>query len=583
MRLDPGDAVALDTRGDVFVDKGEFDRAIEDYDAALRLNPKLSLALRDRGAAYYFKRDYRRAIDDEGAAIAIDPMSDRAYANRGAAYKKLGRDKESIADESEAIKLSPTVPEYFDNRGLSYAKEGDFDRAIIDHSEAIRLSPQAKFFANRGNAYQAKGDFNRAIADYGDAIKLNSRFADAYNNRGTAFRRRGDLNRAIADYQMALRINPAYGMAAENLRVCAGASQALSGRAAIASGGRPPSWIYGCCERLWKGTGGDGGIRTLDRALQPYNGLANRRLQPLGHISASVFPREIRLPQARQEAHIPRTPRVRPSQNSARAVHEAFPSTPAPPTPISAGSRPRCTLLATLLHHSVHARPGRFAAGRMGRRGRPCRLSRRPSPKWRRASPAIADGKAAERVWLVEHPALYTAGTSARDGGPARRALPGPSHRARRPIHLSWAGPAGRLCDARSQRRRPDVRAFVAALEAWLIDALAAFDIAGERREDRVGVWVARPDKPRGVDGATAEDKIAALGIRVRRWVSFHGVALNVAPDLAHFSGIVPCGVAQAHYGVTSLRDLGRNAATMSDVDRALRAAFEARFGETIG
>lgn len=113
-----------------------------------------------------------------------------------------------------------------------------------------------------------------------------------------------------------------------------------------------------------------------------------------------------------------------------------------------------------------------------------------------------------------------------------------------------------------------------------MIDTLAAFDVVGERREERVGVWVRRPDKPAAIDGAPAEDKIAALGIRVRRWVSFHGVALNVAPDLTHFSGIVPCGVAQSHYGVTSLRDLGREA-TMSAVDRALRAAFEARFGET--
>jgi lipoyl(octanoyl) transferase len=121
----------------------------------------------------------------------------------------------------------------------------------------------------------------------------------------------------------------------------------------------------------------------------------------------------------------------------------------------------------------------------------------------------------------------------------------------------------------------------VAALEAWLIDALAAFDIIGERREDRVGVWVRRPDKPPGFDGSLAEDKIAALGVRVRRWVTFHGVALNVAPDLSHFSGIVPCGIAQAHYGVTSLRDLGR-AAAMRDADAALRAAFERRFGATV-
>nr|WP_158812604.1 lipoyl(octanoyl) transferase LipB [Methylocapsa sp. S129] len=195
---------------------------------------------------------------------------------------------------------------------------------------------------------------------------------------------------------------------------------------------------------------------------------------------------------------------------------------------------------------------------------------------------AIADGEAAERVWLVEHPALYTAGTSAREGDLLDARFP--VHRTGRGGQFTYHGPGQRVAYVMLdlKRRRPDVRAFVAALEAWLIETLAAFDITGERREDRVGVWVPRPDKPAGIDGAPAEDKIAALGIRVRRWVSFHGVALNVAPDLAHFSGIVPCGIAQAHYGVTSLRDLGLKA-TMSDADRALRATFEARFGETTG
>jgi len=195
---------------------------------------------------------------------------------------------------------------------------------------------------------------------------------------------------------------------------------------------------------------------------------------------------------------------------------------------------------------------------------------------------AIADGAAAERVWLVEHPALYTAGTSARDGDLLDARFP--VHRTGRGGQYTYHGPDQRIAYVMLdlKRRRPDVRAFVAALEAWLIDTLATFAIAGERREDRVGVWVRRPDKPAGIDDGEAEDKIAALGIRVRRWVSFHGVALNVAPTLAHFSGIVPCGVAQAHYGVTSLRDLGRDA-TMADADRALRDAFEARFGATVG
>jgi lipoyl(octanoyl) transferase len=195
---------------------------------------------------------------------------------------------------------------------------------------------------------------------------------------------------------------------------------------------------------------------------------------------------------------------------------------------------------------------------------------------------AIAAGTAEEEVWLLEHPPVYTAGTSAKDADLIEARFP--VYRTGRGGQFTYHGPGQRVAYVMLdlKQRRPDVRAFVAALEAWLIDTLAAFDINGERREERVGVWVRRPDKPAGVDGAVAEDKIAALGIRVRRWVSFHGVALNVAPALSHFSGIVPCGIAEAHYGVTSLRDLGRDA-TMADADRALRAAFVARFGATIG
>ena len=126
------------------------------------------------------------------------------------------------------------------------------------------------------------------------------------------------------------------------------------------------------------------------------------------------------------------------------------------------------------------------------------------------------------------------------------------------------------------KRRREDVRAFVAALEEWIIGTLAAFNVHGERREDRVGVWVVRPDRPRLPDGAPAEDKIAAIGIRLRRWVSFHGIAVNVEPDLSHFTGIVPCGVTD--HGVTSLVDLGLPV-TMADADQALRAAFKRVFG----
>ena len=194
---------------------------------------------------------------------------------------------------------------------------------------------------------------------------------------------------------------------------------------------------------------------------------------------------------------------------------------------------------------------------------------------------AIAAGRAPERVWLVEHPALYTAGTSAKDGDLLEARFP--VHRTGRGGEFTYHGPGQRVAYVMLdlKRRRPDVRAYVGSLERWLIDALGRLGVTGETRETRVGVWVARPDKARGLDGSPAEDKIAAIGVRIRRWVSFHGVALNVAPDLANFSGIVPCGIAEAHYGVTSLRDLG-SAATMGDVDAALRAAFEPRFGATV-
>ena len=194
-----------------------------------------------------------------------------------------------------------------------------------------------------------------------------------------------------------------------------------------------------------------------------------------------------------------------------------------------------------------------------------------------RHAAAIREGSAAELVWLVEHPPLYTAGTSSQ---PEDLLDPGrfPVFKTGRGGEYTYHGPGQRVAYVMLdlKRRREDVRAFVAALEAWIIGALATFNIKGERREDRVGVWVARPDKPSLPDGTPAEDKIAAIGIRLRRWVSFHGIALNVEPDLLHFGGIVPCGV--TGHGVTSLVDLGLPV-TMADADEALRAAFVAVFG----
>jgi lipoyl(octanoyl) transferase len=193
---------------------------------------------------------------------------------------------------------------------------------------------------------------------------------------------------------------------------------------------------------------------------------------------------------------------------------------------------------------------------------------------------AISDG-GDELVWLVEHPPLYTAGTSAnaRDLVQPNRF---PVFATGRGGEYTYHGPGQRVAYVMLdlKRRRQDVRAFVAALEDVVIRTLDMMNVRGERREDRVGVWVRRPEKPLLTDGAMAEDKIAALGIRLRKWVTFHGLSLNVDPDLDHFGGIVPCGISA--YGVTSLVDLGLPV-MMADVDIRLRTAFEAVFGETTG
>lgn len=192
----------------------------------------------------------------------------------------------------------------------------------------------------------------------------------------------------------------------------------------------------------------------------------------------------------------------------------------------------------------------------------------------------IANGEADELVWLVEHPALYTAGTSAKAQDliePDRF----PVYETGRGGEYTYHGPGQRvgyvLLDLK--RRKQDVRAFVSALEAWIIGTLDEMNITGERREDRVGVWVKRPEKAPLPDGSMSEDKIAAIGIRLKKWVSFHGISLNIEPELNHFSGIVPCGVQQ--YGVTSLVDLGLPI-TMEDADLSLQKIFEDIFGPTI-
>lgn len=190
---------------------------------------------------------------------------------------------------------------------------------------------------------------------------------------------------------------------------------------------------------------------------------------------------------------------------------------------------------------------------------------------------AIREGRAGEAVWLVEHPPLYTAGTSARAEDlvdPGRF----PVFAAGRGGQYTYHGPGQRVVYVMLDldRRGRDVRAFVASLEAWVIATLAGFGVRGEVRPGRVGVWVVRPDRAPGPDGAPREDKIAAIGVKLRRWVSFHGLAINVAPDLSHYGGIVPCGI-RAH-GVTSLADMGVPA-TMTDLDSALARSFTEIFG----
>jgi lipoyl(octanoyl) transferase len=188
---------------------------------------------------------------------------------------------------------------------------------------------------------------------------------------------------------------------------------------------------------------------------------------------------------------------------------------------------------------------------------------------------AIAEGSASELVWLLEHPPLYTAGTSAKPGQLIEARFP--VYPAGRGGKFTYHGPGQRVAyvmlDLR--RRGPDVRRFVATLEEWIIRTLAAFNVRGERRDDRIGVWVRRPEK-----GDGHEDKIAAIGIRVRKWVTLHGIAINVEPELSHFSGIVPCGVSEPRYGVTSLADLGL-LVSLADVDMMLRREFEPLFGAT--
>jgi lipoyl(octanoyl) transferase len=203
----------------------------------------------------------------------------------------------------------------------------------------------------------------------------------------------------------------------------------------------------------------------------------------------------------------------------------------------------------------------------------------REAEQWMEARVAgIAAGTAPEAIWLLEHPPLYTAGTSARIEDltdPDRF----PVYPSKRGGQYTYHGPGQRVIYVMLDvgRRGHDVRRFVQQLEGWVIATLASFGVQGHIREGRVGVWVERPDKPRSITGALAEDKIAAIGIRLRKWISFHGISINLDPDLGHFSGIVPCGISE--HGVTSLRDLGLDT-RLADLDAALKLSFASTFGE---
>jgi lipoyl(octanoyl) transferase len=191
---------------------------------------------------------------------------------------------------------------------------------------------------------------------------------------------------------------------------------------------------------------------------------------------------------------------------------------------------------------------------------------------------AIAEARTQELVWLLEHPPLYTRGASAKEGDlldPARF----PVFDTARGGQFTYHGPGQRVAYVMLDltKRGRDVKAFVCSLEAWIIGALAEFNVKGGRRKGRVGVWVDRT-RP---GGPHREDKIAAIGVRLKRWVSYHGISLNVEPDLTHFSGITPCGVSDPNLGVTSLAGLGQ-LIPMHEVDVALKRAFEAEFGETV-
>jgi tetratricopeptide (TPR) repeat protein len=217
-RLNRTDRVrAYNSRGILWKRKGEYDRAIADYTAAIRINPKYSSAYTNRGVAYVEKHDYDRALADYNIAIRLDPKDAVAHNNRGVAWKNKGEYDLAIADYNTAIKLDKNYVSAYSNRGVALYRKGDNDRALVEYNTALRLAPDdADVYNNRGISFDEKGDFDRAIADYSEAIRLNPKYATAYNNRGVAWQNKGEYDLAIADYSEAIRLNPKYVKALTN-------------------------------------------------------------------------------------------------------------------------------------------------------------------------------------------------------------------------------------------------------------------------------------------------------------------------------------------------------------------------------
>ena len=212
-----GLAFAFYKRANAYYEKGEYDRAIEDYDQAIRLNPKHPDAFSNRGVAYARKGDYDRAIENYNEAIRLNPKHPDAFSNRGVAYARKGDYDRAIENYNEAIRLNPKHAGALYGRGNAYRRKGDYDRAIENYDEAIQLSPKhANAFSNRGVAYARKRDYDRAIENYDEAIRLNPKHVNAFYNRGNAYRHKGDYDRAIENYDEAIRLNPKHGDAYSN-------------------------------------------------------------------------------------------------------------------------------------------------------------------------------------------------------------------------------------------------------------------------------------------------------------------------------------------------------------------------------